>query len=397
MSHFTVLVIGENPEAQLAPFHEFECTGRDDEYVQDISILEEKRKEYETKTRKMMRYVGDSSETLAAVGSRTLLSAFDDFFYREPRGEEKKKVGSMGMGWGDGSHWASKDWGDGKGYSTRVHDTNVPGWEEAEMTIKELMTFTEFCLEESEERVVRHNQEPDLKGSHKFGYVKLDANGEVQDVINRTNPNAKWDWYVLGGRWSGFFKLKSEEEMKGLPWKEDQENGLVVIGAGASQVIEEYADRAPICEIDFRGMREDARKEAEQEFDKYWEVAKNFPDAESWPHVCERFGDDNYQEARDFYHNQPCVQALKERKMGVWGCPIGDFGRDRDAYVQRRTNQAASTFAVVKDGKWHERGSMGWWACVSNEKDPEEWAQQMTMLYDDLPPDTIVSMYDCHI
>lgn len=35
MSHFTVLVIGPNYEEQLAPYHEFECTGCDDEYVQD--------------------------------------------------------------------------------------------------------------------------------------------------------------------------------------------------------------------------------------------------------------------------------------------------------------------------------------------------------------------------
>ena len=23
-----------------------------------------------------------------------------------------------------------------------------------------------------------------------------------------TNPRAKWDWYQLGGRWTGFFKMK---------------------------------------------------------------------------------------------------------------------------------------------------------------------------------------------
>ena len=34
MSHYSVLVIGENVEEQLAPFHEFECTGDDNEYVQ---------------------------------------------------------------------------------------------------------------------------------------------------------------------------------------------------------------------------------------------------------------------------------------------------------------------------------------------------------------------------
>ena len=35
MSHFTVLVIGENIDQQLAPFHEFECTGTNDEFVKD--------------------------------------------------------------------------------------------------------------------------------------------------------------------------------------------------------------------------------------------------------------------------------------------------------------------------------------------------------------------------
>ena len=36
MSHFAVLVIGPDPERQLAPYHEFECTGMDDEYVDNV-------------------------------------------------------------------------------------------------------------------------------------------------------------------------------------------------------------------------------------------------------------------------------------------------------------------------------------------------------------------------
>jgi hypothetical protein len=32
MSHFTVMVIGNDVDEQLAPFHEFECTGQDDQY-----------------------------------------------------------------------------------------------------------------------------------------------------------------------------------------------------------------------------------------------------------------------------------------------------------------------------------------------------------------------------
>ena len=43
MSHFTVMVIGPDHEAQLAPYHEFECTGVADQYVVDVDITDEFR------------------------------------------------------------------------------------------------------------------------------------------------------------------------------------------------------------------------------------------------------------------------------------------------------------------------------------------------------------------
>ena len=29
------------------------------------------------------------------------------------------------------------------------------------------------------------------------------------NLYSTSNPNAKWDWWVIGGRWSNFLKLKS--------------------------------------------------------------------------------------------------------------------------------------------------------------------------------------------
>ena len=55
MSHFTVMVIGDNVDEQMAPYHEFECTGDDNEYVQDIDRTEEARKEYEKDTTTMVK------------------------------------------------------------------------------------------------------------------------------------------------------------------------------------------------------------------------------------------------------------------------------------------------------------------------------------------------------
>jgi len=46
MSHFAVLVVGENVDEQLAPYHEFESTGENDQYVVDVDKTEEARLDY---------------------------------------------------------------------------------------------------------------------------------------------------------------------------------------------------------------------------------------------------------------------------------------------------------------------------------------------------------------
>lgn len=55
------------------------------------------------------------------------------------------------------------------------------------------------------------------------------------------------------------------------------------------------------------------------------------------------------------------------------------------------------TFAVLKDGQWHEKGDMGWFGMVSDEKPDEDWQKQFTDLMSDVPDDTLVSVYDVHI
>ena len=49
---------------------------------------------------------------------------------------------------------------------------------------------------------------------------------------------------------------------------------------------------------------------------------------------------------------------------------------------------AFTTFAVIKDGKWYERGEMGWWGVVSDEKNKDEWRAQFANLIDSLPDKT---------
>lgn len=73
-------------------------------------------------------------------------------------------------------------------------------------------------------------------------------------------------------------------------------------------------------------------------------------------------------------------------------------GRCDQARIKDISNvEEISAFAVVKDGKWYERGKMGWFAVVSDEKDKDVWIEEVKQLLASLPSDTLLTMYDCHI
>ena len=48
MSHFLCMVVGGDVETQLAPYHQYECTGVCDEFVKHISVFEDVKHCYET-------------------------------------------------------------------------------------------------------------------------------------------------------------------------------------------------------------------------------------------------------------------------------------------------------------------------------------------------------------
>ncbi len=56
-----------------------------------------------------------------------------------------------------------------------------------------------------------------------------------------------------------------------------------------------------------------------------------------------------------------------------------------------------STFAILKDGEWMERGSMGWFACVADEKPRDQWAEKVSEVIRNIPGESWVTIVDCHI
>ncbi len=389
MSHFTVLVIGDNPEEQLAPYHEFECTGVDNEYVKEIDETEQYLTEYNEGTRSM--YVD---------GKGNSFPTYDDKFYREPTEEEKEHIG---IGWDGKVPYTLKDWGDGKGYRPKVK--YIPeGYTEKEIPIPELYTFCEYLMGYVE-------MNPLIEGNpvneeHKYSYFTSDKNKNVLKVINKTNPDSKWDWYQLGGRWAGYFKLKEIKKPScGLKGATPQfVEGIMgeKSWASSNETGEGFCDSTTKGNIDFDSMRNLAGEEASEKYDEVIEIVGNTPVNEPWKFFLYKYYGDNKVEGytRDMaieeYDSQERVKTWKEKSKDPF-LSVDDFNIPKEQYVANARNRACTTFAVVKDSKWYEKGEMGWWSCVTDEKEQSDWNEEFNKLIDSVPNDTLLSVYDCHI
>ncbi len=312
MSHFTVLVVTDTPEEVdkvLQPFHEYECTGVDDEYVHDVDRTEN---------------VNEHLEKMVFVG-KTKESGVWDYQYNEDKAKEKLI---------DFKHVSMKCYYEIAGFN---EDKELEEW---------------------------------------FGYEK-----RGNQWIEHTNPNAKWDWWLIGGRWSGFFTLK--EGKTGY-------SGDVpaIMGGGKSEGI----DQALKGDIDYEVMMQAAAEEAAKKYD---EVAKiiNGRDFDTWDTVLNSVKE-NIEEARGVYHSQPVMVDLKEAYPHQWG-DFDEFKQDRDTYIQNNKISSVSTFAILKDGEWLEKGKMGWFACVSDEK--LDWNKNYLDLLNEIPDDKYLTVVDCHI
>lgn len=365
MSHFTVLVIGDDFEAQLQPFHEFECSGIVDKYVQEIDHTDEARQKYDKDTTTCLR---------AADGS--LHSFFDEKCEWRP---EFSRPDTTAPSW-----------------DNRRRVCHAPeGFEQIEAPTSLMQSFAEFVDGYYGWQPVPHGEAPDLEDRHKYGYALLDEFGDIQKCVARTNPNSKWDWWTIGGRWKGFLKLKLGAT--GVSGEEGVMGSHFAKGA-------DRADQARKGDIDFDGMRDQAGEKS----GAYWDKANAITGGESWEswgsvrdRICgtgDSFDRARIDEAREFYQGQRPVAALKEGDPDAFGWSLDDaLAGTRDNYVQASRDQACTTFAVIKDGQWFEKGSMGWWGMVSGETDQAEWNRQFNELIDGLPDDTLLTVVDCHI
>lgn len=404
MSHFTVLIVGDNAEEQLAPFDENDreqFTDEEEDYL----------KEYNEKTTESV--------------------VFSDGRIYTKYCEEMKRY-----------------------------------WKRANIGISSNDEF--LVPHNAEIKEVPMNQIYKTFESFMKDWHGMERDEEFDKYGSRRNPKAKWDWYQLGGRWTGFFQLKNnntkgaslnqdhiddlakrygitrstikslvmainkgsdatdeftranpiaggyqlEKEIKGLltlqyPDAKVGSSGLMTDLAKPGRV-----DSAKIKDIDFEGMIQQKGTEARNRYETLEILlGGSIPKLEIlWSDMIAKEGAYSHldiESKRLMYHSQKAKRVVEtarerqgltkdEKSMLTW-VDLEDYQVSKEEYIKRAENNALSTFAILKDGEWYEKGEMGWFGMSHDTMTQDQWNEEFMKLLKSLDGETVISVYDCHI
>lgn len=227
------------------------------------------------------------------------------------------------------------------------------------------------------------------------------------------NPQAKWDWFQVGGRWAGYFLIKPEYqavhfgEKPEFGWEHtDYPEGRKLM---EQKLQEGRVDTALKRHIDFEAMMQYGRDKAAKRYDVVMNlILKDLPVNESWEVIRNDCKGRDIPKVRDLYWNQPRCAAFKayienadnRRVLEEYGIDWFDGNPDeylmtREQYVRFHGLKAVTTFAILHNGQWAERGRMGSFAFVHNEKD--NWEEIFQKILAEIPDETRLTILDCHI
>ena len=295
MSHFAVLVIGDNVEEQLTKYDENIVMEKYVKHTKEQLIAEEKKSIEDYKNTTYADYLADPVKYAENVSNEKHLNYLKEDF-------PKKLV----------------------------------------MTDEEIYQYATKWYEPEE----------------------IGPNGEVYSTHN---PDSKWDWYEVGGRFAGQITVKDgvEIENPNFSWGWRDEDKETIISSGHK------TDSAYVKDIDFIKMHR-----TEKDYKKslrYWEL------------IVEGAKPKNKEEEEMVKFN--------------WYKPEFYLERYKDKETYAKCSSSFSMWAVVKDGVWYEKGNMGWWAMSSETNDEAvDWEMNFfDRFIKDLPEDTLLTVVDCHI
>lgn len=191
------------------------------------------------------------------------------------------------------------------------------------------------------------------------------------DVYTTYNPNSKWDWYSIGGRFDGELMLTDEGRLNVV----DEIERKYCTDIDIKDLRENfdylrYVNSAPLKYVKWFTPLSPVEKE---ELRRWWEINIDGDELKDGEKKDEHF----------FWNPDWFMRRYK----------------DADTYI--KVKEMTTFFAVLTpDGEWHEPSKMGWFACTDGE--PEDELKWDLEFYDrfikpNLDSDLICTVVDCHI
>jgi len=316
MSHFSVLVIGDDVENKLYPYHELECTLSQEEIKDDprASFIMECKKD--------------------DIRNYILKNVFYD------RDGKRRKIKTLNK---DGSI-EKKDY---------------------------FVKYLEYLKTNNYEKLMNDWS----------GY----SQNEDGNWGRYTNEDAKWDWYSVGGRWSGELKLKPISKVPKKYRYLYEFSGTGHLGIQTPPPKQGYVDYAPFILIDWKNSAKPNQRSIKEQ-EKLWEqyvVPFTSEEFLSLPEE-ERKKKISKHHAKTYYSPKYYLDRYLTKENFI-----------------KLTNMFSTYAVITDDGEWNAPGDMGWFGC-STEGD-EEYRNFVENYYStfleplEKTPEIMMSIIDCHI
>lgn len=221
----------------------------------------------------------------------------------------------------------------------------------------------------------------------------IDDAGRAYAMSTR-NKQAKWDYWRVGGRWGGYFPYRHKHEAEVIEPERSWDS--------PDEMKPRHCDGGPKRALDLDALRKEKADEAAKTYAEYQVAVAGTPDALPWSVFTENIspeGGYTIEQAREEYHSQPRVQAIKGTDFQWYDDPIADFGVPQALYIERQRARAVPGWAILTaDGRWMEQGRMGWWAMNdATEGSKIGYWEAANAYIESLPDDAWLIAVDCHI
>jgi hypothetical protein len=276
-----------------------------------------------------------------------------------------------------------------------LHKVLLP-WHEYECTgYKEFVRWVDRTVEVTTKYAVldekKRKEYPTLALFAKKWYgCEIRADGQIGRM---TNPDKKWDWWVIGGRYSGKLRVKqgAEARIGERSWTNKNE---AITGVDAA----------------LRGSLDlDAMKRDQQDGRREWaedccaKAERTIADLDIALHIQSK-SNAEWQTLPEPRPRGPAYIAWLESHGGewpilaafqaaCWSLPEPSPNQSLSEWIEAAP--AISAWAVVMDNQWFEKGKMGWWGMSSDDK--AGWEDHFSDLFGLIRDDRWVVIVDCHI